>query len=159
MFYAQKELGWYLDYEKLYRYFAKGNEVYNAFFYTGTKGREPEKSFIRSLAYKGYTVRTKEVKTIHKDDDGIDEKCDLDVEIVLDMVATADNYDKAIIFSGDSDFERAIELLRSKGKKIVVVSTEKMIAWELLNATETYVDLKNIRKDVEKIQNDNAPPD
>jgi len=30
------------------------------------------------------------------------------------MINTANNYDLAYLFSGDSDFERLIELLRSK---------------------------------------------
>ena len=55
-----------------------------------------------------------------------------------------------ILFSGDGDFERAIELLRSKNTHITVVSTEGMIARELRNATDRYIDLNDIRKDIEK---------
>ena len=37
MFYAQRELYWDIDYKKLYEYFSQNKEVYNAFYYTGTK--------------------------------------------------------------------------------------------------------------------------
>lgn len=39
-------------------------------------------------------------------------------EIVLDMVNTSDNYDPAILLSGDSDLECAVELLRSCGRRV-----------------------------------------
>jgi uncharacterized LabA/DUF88 family protein len=61
-----------------------------------------------------------------------------------------DQYDQVILFSGDGDFERAIELLRSKSTHITVVSTDGMIARELRNATDRYIDLNNIRKYIEK---------
>ncbi len=47
-------------------------------------------------------------------------KGNLDTEILLDMVNTVDNYDVAFLCSGDSDFERAVDLLRSRGKRIYV---------------------------------------
>jgi len=46
------------------------------------------------------------------------------IEIVVDMFNTVEQYDRVVLFSGDGDFERAIELLRSKSTHITVVSTE-----------------------------------
>ena len=158
MFYAQRKLGWKIDYAKVYQHFTDKKKTYNAFYYTGIKGPKSASAFIRKLTFLGYTVRTKEVKTIHKEKNQTEEKCNLDIEITIDMFNTANNYDEAIIFSGDSDFERAIELLRSKGKKIIVVSTEGMIALELINAADTYIDLKNIKAELEKICKKDAPP-
>jgi uncharacterized LabA/DUF88 family protein len=43
-------------------------------------------------------------------------KGNLDTEIVLDMLNTVDNYGVAYLCSGDSDFERCVDLLRSRGK-------------------------------------------
>lgn len=150
MFYAQKKLGWNIDYKKLYKYFTEGKQIYNAFLYTGIKAIKDEQKFMKKLAHLGYTVRTKAVKRIF-DGKEIKEKCNLDIEIVIDMFNTVENYDEAIIFSGDSDFTRAIELFRSKGKVITVVSTRGMIALDLINAADNYIDLKNIRSEIEKI--------
>ena len=61
-----------------------------------------------------------------------------------------DQYDRVILFSGDGDFERAIELLRAKNTHITVVSTEGMIARELRNVTDRYIDLNAIRSYIEK---------
>jgi uncharacterized LabA/DUF88 family protein len=66
------------------------------------------------------------------------------------MFNTVEQYDKVILFSGDGDFERAIELLRSKNTHITVVSTEGMIARELRNATDRYIDLNDMRDQIEK---------
>lgn len=158
MFYAQKELDWDIDYKKLYEYFSQNKEVYNAFYYTGTKGSKRETGFYRKLTFLGYTVRTNDVKKIKEKGEGFSEKCNLDIEIVIDMFNTENNYDQAIIFSGDSDFERAIELLRSKGKTIIVVSTKGMISWEIVNAADDFIDLEHIRQHIEKTKKNSAPP-
>ena len=50
----------------------------------------------------------------------------MDVEIVLDMFNTVDSYDMAILVSGDGDFERALNLLRARGKRFIVVSTDEI---------------------------------
>lgn len=150
LFYTQRELGWYIDFEKLYNHFTDGFVVYNAFYYTGKKeGKSLD--FLRALMKLGYTVRTKEVKKIYNHPmQKIVEKCNLDIEIVIDMFNTVENYDKAVLFSGDSDFERAIELIRSKGKRILVVSTKKNASWELINVADKFIDIKNLRNTIEK---------
>lgn len=156
MFYAQKdELKWFIDFERLYKYFTRDSDVYNAFYYTGVKGvRFAEKQrFLDALTHIGYTVRKKPVKRILDTDTGeFKEKCNLDIEMVIDMFNTVHNYDIAILFSGDGDFERAVELLRSKGKEIVAVSTRGRIAKELVNAVDRYVDLRGIRSAIERTE-------
>jgi len=44
------------------------------------------------------------------------------------------------------------KLLRSKSTHITVVSTEGMIARELRNATDRYIDLNDIRVHIEKVE-------
>jgi uncharacterized LabA/DUF88 family protein len=56
-----------------------------------------------------------------------------------------------VLFSGDGDFDRAVELLRSKNTHIIVVSTEGMIARELRNAADRYIDLNELRPYIEKV--------
>jgi uncharacterized LabA/DUF88 family protein len=73
------------------------------------------------------------------------------------MFNTVEQYDRVILLSGDGDFERAIELLRSKNTHITVVSTEGMIARELRNATDRYIDLNDIREQIEKTDEKTEP--
>ncbi len=155
MFYAQKKLGWHLDYKRILHYFVPNPEnLYNAFYFTGVQNptESKEENFLNALTMMSYTVRRKTVKIIFDMDSGEEvRKANLDIEMVIDMFNTTENYDKAIIFSGDSDFERALELLRTKGKEIIVVSTRGMVAIELINAADKYYDLQYLREDFEKL--------
>jgi uncharacterized LabA/DUF88 family protein len=154
MFYAQQKNGWFFDPRRVLDYF-KGEPnitLVNAFWYTGLKDPQDQRGFRDALISLGYTVRTKILKEYYDDNSGrYSQKANLDIEIVVDMFNTVDQYDKVILFSGDGDFERAIELLRSKNTHITVVSTEGMIARELRNATDRYIDLNDIRERIEKI--------
>lgn len=51
--------------------------------------------------------------------------------MILDLIDTADNYDLAFLVSGDSDFERAVDLLRSRGKRVYVVTARPAMSREL----------------------------
>ncbi|MBE9029408.1 NYN domain-containing protein [filamentous cyanobacterium LEGE 11480] len=153
MFYAQQKNGWFFDPKRVLEYFTTEREVelVNAFWYTGLKDPQDQRGFRDALISLGYTVRTKILKEYYDDNSGrYSQKANLDIEIVVDMFNTVEQYDRVVLFSGDGDFERAIELLRSKNTHITVVSTEGMIARELRNATDRYIDLNVIRPFIEK---------
>jgi uncharacterized LabA/DUF88 family protein len=153
MFYAQQKNSWFFDPRKVLDYFTRDPSVMliNAFWYTGLKDSQDQRGFRDALISLGYTVRTKILKEYYDDISGkFSQKANLDIEIVVDMFNTVDQYDRVVLFSGDGDFERAIELLRSKSTHITVVSTEGMIARELRNATDRYIDLNDIRPSIEK---------
>lgn len=154
MFYAQQKNGWFFDPRRVLEYFNKLEaKLINAFWYTGLKDPQDQRGFRDALISLGYTVRTKILKEYYDDVSGrYSQKANLDIEIVVDMFNTVDQYDEVVLFSGDGDFERAIELLRSKNTHITVVSTEGMIARELRNATDQYVDLNDIRDKIEKVE-------
>ena len=154
MFYAQQKNGWFFDPRRVLEYFNKPEvKLINAFWYTGLKDPQDQRGFRDALISLGYTVRTKILKEYYDDVSGrYSQKANLDIEIVVDMFNTVDQYDEVVLFSGDGDFERAIELLRSKNTHITVVSTEGMIARELRNATDQYVDLNDIRDQIEKAE-------
>ncbi|PSO58236.1 MAG: NYN domain-containing protein [Cyanobacteria bacterium SW_12_48_29] len=155
MFYAQQKNGWFFDPRRVLDYFINKPNVHfvNAFWYTGLKDPQDQRGFRDALISLGYTVRTKILKEYYDDNSGRhSQKANLDIEIVIDMFNTVDQYNQVILFSGDGDFERAIELLRSKNTHITVVSTEGMIARELRNATDRYIDLNSIRDYIEKVE-------
>lgn len=155
MFYAQQKNGWFFDPRRVLDYFTTSEpnlQLMNAFWYTGLKDPQDQRGFRDALISLGYTVRTKLLKEYYDDVSGrYSQKANLDIEIVVDMFNTVEQYDRVVLFSGDGDFERAIELLRSKSTHITVVSTEGMIARELRNATDRYIDLNAIRDKIEKI--------
>jgi uncharacterized LabA/DUF88 family protein len=153
MFYAQQKNGWFFDPRRVLQHFTSDKEtvLMNAFWYTGIKDHQDQRGFRDALISLGYTVRTKILKEYYDDTSGrYSQKANLDIEIVIDMFNTVEQYDRVILFSGDGDFERAIELLRSKNTHITVVSTEGMIARELRNVTDRYIDLNDMRPHIEK---------
>jgi uncharacterized LabA/DUF88 family protein len=153
MFYAQQKNGWFFDPKRVLEHFTteKHVELINAYWYTGLKDPQDQRGFRDALISLGYTVRTKILKEYYDDTSGrYSQKANLDIEIVVDMFNTVEQYDRVILFSGDGDFERAIEQLRSKNTHITVVSTEGMIARELRNVTDRYIDLNDIRSYIEK---------
>jgi uncharacterized LabA/DUF88 family protein len=155
MFYAQQKNGWFFDPKRVLSYFNNDPNIVlvNAFWYTGLKDSQDQRGFRDALISLGYTVRTKILKEYYDDNSGrYSQKANLDIEIVVDMFNTVDQYNHVILFSGDGDFERAIELLRSKNTHITVVSTEGMIARELRNATDRYIDLNDLRPQIEKVE-------
>lgn len=156
MFYSQRELGWHFEYNKILQYFTKGNELVNAFYYTGYDGDfgSEREDFFKALMRMGFTVRIKKIKSMWDRKSGREVvKSNLDVEIVIDIFNTINHYDTAILFSGDGDFERAVELLRSRGKKVMVVAVDTMTALELRNAVgHHFVNLREMRGHFEKIR-------
>lgn len=154
LWYAQQKLNYRIDYVKLRNYWVReGNRrIYNAFFYTGhhAQPEEEKQQFLDMLVNNGYTLRTKTVKTMYDPVLKKDVyKCNLDVEIVLDMVTTADLFDIAVLISGDGDFERAVEVLRVKGKQIFASCCRAMTARQLLTAVDRFYWLEEMKADLE----------
>lgn len=134
MDHAARAAGYFLDYKKARDYFVGPANFYAAFYYVAdvTASDPLQHRFLDFLSYSGFIIRRKPVKVIYDQDTGEQTfKANLDTEIVLDMLNTVNNYDVAFLFSGDSDFERAVDLLRSRGKRVYVVTSRKSLAREL----------------------------
>ena len=153
-YYAQRSLGWFFDPLKLLNFFTQGSMVGDAFWYASQKmPPDPrEKRFFDYLNHAGYTVRAKSIKYFHDEtSDELTRKANLDLELAIDLFTTIAQYDTAILVSGDGDFERAVELLRSYGKRVVVAATQDTIARELRNAVgKNFFDLATIRNHIER---------
>lgn len=156
LFYVQQRLGWHVNPQRLLDHIVGNHELADAFWYTGVRTPpDPEQEkFLRWLTHAGYTVRRKSIKSfVNVERGGTVEKANLDVEIVIDMVTTADTFEQAALVSGDGDFEHVVEWLRGRGKRVRVYSIDPVIAFELRNAVGThYVDFWSIRSEVERLE-------
>lgn len=131
---ACRAAGYFVDYGKARKFFQASGSCYAAFYYTADfSAQDPlQQRFLDYLSHAGFIIRRKPLKVIRDEETGERfVKINLDTEIVLDMLTTADNYDIAFLFSGDSDFERAVELLRSRGKRVYVVTSRRSLNREL----------------------------
>lgn len=149
---AAKRLGWNFDHRKILEHFAAPGRLYNAFYYTAvpTPIDDKQKRFTDALTYMGYTVRTRPLREATDDSGDTYRRASLDIEIVTDLLTTSDQYDTAVLLTGDGDFERPVEVLRARGKRVVVASIAEMTSYELRNAADVYVDFKDIREHVER---------
>jgi uncharacterized LabA/DUF88 family protein len=131
---AARAAGYFVDFRKAREFFIAGATFYAGFYYVADFSMSDplQQRFFDFLSHAGFIVRRRPVKVIRDEETGERIiKGNLDTEIVLDMMNTADNYDVAFLFSGDSDFERAVELLRSRGKRIYVVTARGQLSREL----------------------------
>ncbi|NUQ69889.1 MAG: NYN domain-containing protein [Chthonomonadales bacterium] len=150
MYYAQKRLGWYIDYRRVLAHFAwQGDcELSEAYYYTGTDSppRSRETAFFEYLNHAGFTVRAKSVKQVTDDVTGETvERASLDIEMVIDLFNTSSRYDTCVLMSGNGDFERVLEVLRARGKRVIVVGLPEMTARELRNAAgANYIELRRL---------------
>ena len=69
------------------------------------------------------------------------------MELAVDMVTSYEKYETAILFSGDGDFAYALDYIKKKGRRVIVVSTRGHVARELLMRAK-YVDLRKLKREL-----------
>ena len=84
-------------------------------------------------------------------------RANLDVEIAIDLLAIAHRIDELWLLSGSRDLERLLEVLRIKGVKVVLISTDGMVPRDLRNAADRFVDLNELRPALEKVDGQPQP--
>jgi len=147
--FAQRKLGWRISYERLKSYFERECNLRKIIAYTGSfKASLKQRKFLDMLEIVGYEVRVKEVKQIKVAKNKYKWKGNLDVELALEMVELKDDYDTAVLISGDSDFAIVLEKLKIAGKKVVVISTRGRVAKELIERSTKYIDLHKLRYEI-----------
>lgn len=126
-------LGFFLDWRKTLGYFLADGLFAGAYYFAAAyMDDEGQTKFHDQLSRSGFTVRVKPVKVIEDIDSGERLiKGNVDIELALEMVAAAEKFDVAYLFSGDSDFTRVVEILQGRGKRVFVVSTRRRLSREL----------------------------
>lgn len=150
--YSQQTLHWRVDYEKLKKYFEKECDLRAVYFYTGRVGENhKQNSFLEKLKSFGYKVKAKEVKRIKISRNTYEWKGNLDTELIIDALKYSDDFDTFILMSGDSDFASLLDELKSKGKRVVVMSSKHHISIELIERAK-YVNIKKLKNQIEFIK-------
>ena len=147
LFYAALQLGIEIDYTKLLVRLTAGSRLLRSFFYTGVdRTNEKQQGFLLWMRRNGYRVIAKDLVQLP---DG-SKKANLDVEIAVDMMALVGSYDTAIIVSGDGDLAYAADSVSYRGARIEVVSLRSMTSDSLINVADRYIDLDQIKEDIQK---------
>ncbi len=144
LFYSQKSLRIEIDYKKLYILLSDYARSCWIFFYRATTGNPEEQKFIKKLEKTGYTIITKELKTIKTNKETILHKGNLDIELALDAFEKQDNYRTLVLISGDSDFATLFDRVRKNKKRCIFISTRWHAGRELFTSAHDFIDLKNL---------------
>lgn len=148
LFYAALELGIEIDYTKLLCRLTTGSRLLRCFFYTGyDRMNEKQQGFLVWMRRNGYRVIAKDL--VHLPDGS--KKANLDVEIAVDMIALADSYDTAVLVSGDGDLAYAVNTVSYRGARVEVVSLRSMTSDSLINVSDRYIDLEELKEDIQRI--------
>lgn len=158
---VQKAKGKFFDLAKLKKYLQNAHtateiRVYYYDAYPDQKTREysvdgKHKFYVYLEKALKFVVRKKplkQIKVVNGDELTVQEKGNMDVEMAIDVVNQVNNYDEAILFSGDSDFLALIRFARNKGKKVFVYSSRNNVSTELRTGADGYTDVLKIEEDI-----------
>jgi uncharacterized LabA/DUF88 family protein len=100
---------------------------------------EKQMDFLQDLEDHNYTIHKKPIKWV------IDHhKGNMDVELAVDAISLAPNYDLMFLLSGDGDFTYLCQTLEKMGKKTIVASLGGYTAQELHESADNYFFLERI---------------
>ncbi len=147
LFYAAYNLGIEIDYIKLLSRLTNGSRLLRCFFYTGFEPKnEKQQRFLLWLRRHGYRVVAKELAQLP---DG-SKKVNLDVEMVVDMMALVNFYDTAVLVSGSGNLTYAANAISYRGIRVELVSLRSMTSECLFNVCDRYIDLESLKEDIQK---------
>jgi uncharacterized LabA/DUF88 family protein len=130
---------------QLVKNFSFGKQFLRRFYYGSDYGPDEKskilvgwsKGILEMAEMNRLEIATKRVKYIRSNDNkyGFEKKCDLDVEMAIDLIKERDNYDTAIIFSGDGDLMYAAKYTKETyGKEFIVFGARNHVGREVYDA-------------------------
>lgn len=154
---AARALGFDIDYKRLLEHFRDRGRFVRALYYTALvedQEYSPIRPLVDWLDYNGFTMVTKPTKEFTDSLGRRKIKGDMDIELAIDMLEMAPHLDHVILFSGDGDFRRLVEVVQRKGVRVSVVSTVKsnppMIADELRRQADDFIELQDLAKEISR---------
>jgi len=143
----KENLGWKIGIQELANFvknFSKGNRNLRRFYYGSDHGNNDKSirmtewsyNIIKRAESNGFEIVSKRVKYIHllNQNDIYNKKCDLDVEMTVDIISLTNLYSHLIIFSGDGDIAYTLRYIKKQfNKEIYVFGARNNIGKELID--------------------------
>jgi len=150
LFYAIQELRIRIDYTKLLALLVGKDTLFRAVYYTGAEAAdEKQRGFFLWLRHHGFRVVSKPV--LQRPDGS--KKANLDVEMAMDIVSLAGQYDTVVLVGGDGDLACALDKVSDQRARVEVVSLRSMTSEALIDVADCYVDLEEIKGKICKLPN------
>lgn len=87
--------------------------------------------FYLKLQKFGYELYLKPVKTYEQEDGTTKRKANCDVDMAFHLMKEKDNFDKAVILTGDGDFLPVLKYLKEEGKELIILARGSRTAREI----------------------------
>lgn len=156
MAWACQQLGFKIDWGKAAKLFTGNGYLTSATFFMAEPREdgivELQERFAWALIQTGFTIHAVRAKPVRAFPGG--RKVNLNTHIVARFVEAIcqDEFDVAVVFSGDGDLVPALEIARAHKKTVYVVSTRACLALDLANAASRPVfHLEHFRKEIERL--------
>lgn len=153
---SAKHLSIRIDYKRLLELLAEDNNLLRAYYFTALPDRKVENWIHKQvdwMAHNGYVVVSKPVKEFIDPIDGTTKtKGNVDVDIAVYAMVYAQLVQEVYLFSGDGDYTILVKNLQERyALKVYVVSSMKLISWDLRKQADKFIDLNDLRKEIEKL--------
>ena len=162
-----RALGFDVDYKRMLKVFEEQAILVRAFYYTAlVEDQEfsPIRPLVDWLDYNGFTMVTKPTKEFTDPTGRRKIKGNMDIELAIDVMEMLEHLDHIVLFSGDGDFRRLVEVAQRKGKRVTVISTVKskppMVADELRRQSDYFIELQDLQHEIahKGVQSDYLSP-
>ncbi|MGI9449549.1 MAG: NYN domain-containing protein [Geminicoccaceae bacterium] len=138
-----------IDYRALCNIFADAGYLVQARYYTSIlddQSYSPIRPLIDWLSYNGFVVVTRTIRAGQDVDDSSRLDRGIGIELAVDVIEMASRLDHAVLFTGNGDFVRLVQLLQRRTVRTTVVGTlhgaSSMVSDELRRQADTFVDLR-----------------
>lgn len=109
--------------------------------------------FYLKLKEFGYKLYLKPVKLYEQEDGTTRRKANCDVEMAFYLMKEKDNFDRAVVLSGDGDFLPVLKYLKEQGKEVIILARGPRTAREIRRfANSNFRDFVRLEKYVKFIE-------
>jgi uncharacterized LabA/DUF88 family protein len=155
---SAESLGIKIDYKKflnfIKKYFLEEDPPHSYSlirpYYYSADDKNPKRShFYDKLREFGYETRILEIVTTQNKEKIIQKQKGVDILLATEMLTFAfrNNYDAAILCSGDQDFLPVLKEIKDLGKRIFVFGFESSVAFKLKNEADKFCKLDDYLND------------
>ncbi len=103
--------------------------------------------FYLKLLEFGYHLFLKPVKMYDQEDGTTKRKANCDVDMAFYLMKEKDNFDRALILSGDGDFLPVLKYIKKIGKEVIVLGRGNRTAKEIKQfASDNFRDFEYLRE-------------
>ena len=113
-------------------------------------------SFYLKLLEFGYRLFLKPVKMYNQDDGATKRKANCDVDMAFHLMKERDEFDRAVVLSGDGDFLPVLKYLKERDKEVTILARGNRTAKEIKQfAGSNFRDFEYLREQIKREEKQN----